>query len=69
MPGDRFWLMTRPLARWFLRQVELWNRPWELLEPLLHTPNAEDAFAAWIEDLRGLGEVEEGDVTLLAICL
>jgi serine/threonine protein kinase len=67
--GDRFWLMTRPLARWFLRQVELWNRPWELLERLLHTPNAEEVFAAWVEDLRGLGELEDGDLTLLAICL
>ena len=61
--------MTRPLARWFLRQVGSWNRPWELLEPLLSTPSAEDAFGVWVEELRGQGELEEGDVTLLAVCL
>jgi hypothetical protein len=64
---DRFWLMTRPLARWFLRQVEAWERPWEMLEPLLDR-RGPGVFAEWVEGQRRAGGLGDGDLTLVAVC-
>src|SRR5262249_23004136 len=34
-PGDRLWLMTDALAKWFLEEVEACARPWQDLDRLL----------------------------------
>jgi hypothetical protein len=70
-PADRFWLMTDALAQWFLVQVEAGNKPWLALEPLLRSPaaDANEAFAAWIKNLRGSRELRNDDVTLMAVSL
>ncbi|MCI0456935.1 MAG: hypothetical protein L0Z62_08150 [Gemmataceae bacterium] len=67
-PGDTFWLMSRALGRWFLRQVQEWQRPWDLLEPLLDRPG-QAGFTEWVEELRQQGELGEGDVTLVGVYL
>jgi hypothetical protein len=67
-PGDTFWLMSQALGRWFLRQVQEWQRPWDLLEPLLERPG-QAGFAEWVEELRRQGEVGDGDITLMGVCL
>ncbi|MCC6418404.1 MAG: hypothetical protein IT429_09205 [Gemmataceae bacterium] len=65
--GDTFWLMTRPLGRWFLRQVEEWQKPWDVLGPLLERRGPR-GFAEWVEELRRAGELGDGDVTLMEVC-
>ena len=60
--------MSPALGRWFLRQVQEWQRPWDLLEPLLDRP-AQAGFAEWVEELRRQGEVGDGDITLMGVCL
>jgi hypothetical protein len=64
-PGDRFWLMTDALARWFLTRVEEGGKPWLALETLLAADDG--AFAAWIEDLRTARQLRNDDVTLLVV--
>jgi hypothetical protein len=72
-PGDRLWLMTDALAQWFLLQVESGGKPWLVLEPLMYTGidgfSAQQAFTAWIEELRAARRLRNDDVTLLAISL
>jgi hypothetical protein len=65
--GDRLWLMTDALAQWFLQIAELGHRPWELLEPLLHLPDAASNFKAWITTLREARQIRNDDVTLMAV--
>lgn len=67
--NDRFWLMTDALAQWWLAEHQAARRPWESLEPLLLPADAEEDFAAWIEDLRDRQQIRNDDVTLLAIWL
>jgi hypothetical protein len=65
--GDRIWLMTDALARWFLGQHEADARPWEALEQLWVEPDG--CFQAWVGQRRDRGELRNDDVTLLAIQL
>jgi hypothetical protein len=67
--GDELWLMTRPLARWFLRRIEEWQRPWEGLGALLDRGGSPRHFAAWVDELRAAGELADEDVSLVAVCL
>jgi hypothetical protein len=68
--GDRLWLMTDALAHWFLTQAEAGHKPWQLLNSLVNTadePSAQQAFAAWIGELRGARQLRNDDVTLVAV--
>jgi len=65
--GDRLWLMTDALAQWFLRRLEVGERPWELLEHLLTAPDGATCFSAWIGALRGATDIRNDDVTLMAV--
>ena len=67
--GDEFWLMTRPLVGWFLRRIEEWQRPWEGLGALLDRGGSPRHFAAWVDELREARELEDEDVSLIAVCL
>jgi hypothetical protein len=67
--GDEFYLMTSPLARWFLRHLEEWDRPWVVLGALLDRGGSPRAFTAWVDELREGHELEDEDTTLLAVCL
>jgi hypothetical protein len=66
--GDQFWLLTRSLARWFLEQVDAWQRPWDALEALLRKQAAERAFLTWVAELRERGAAD-GDAIALGVCL
>jgi hypothetical protein len=68
-PNDDLWLMTSNLARWFLQQVESWNKPWNDLERALRDPRPEEAFAELMERLRKFQRLGEGDVTVLLVRL
>ncbi len=67
--ADEFWLMSRPLARWFLRRIEEWHRPWEVLGALLDREGAPRAFTSWVDELREHRELEDEDITLVGLCL
>jgi hypothetical protein len=64
--GDRLFLMTDALAEWFLHAHESGRHPWNAVEPLLSAERPEEAFSAWVEQLRGDG-LRDDDVTLLTI--
>jgi hypothetical protein len=66
-PGDRLFLMTDALARWFLSGIEAGTRPWLPLEALFAEPD--DAFAAWIGRVRADRQVRNDDTTLVSIWL
>jgi hypothetical protein len=66
-PGDRLWLMTDALAKWFLEQVEVGGRPWEELDRLLLAPAPQSAFADWVTALRDAGRLRNDDVTLMLL--
>jgi hypothetical protein len=68
-PGDRLFLMTDALARWFLTAVEAGGKPWMSLEHLLELPDPDLAFAAWVERLRGERHLRNDDTTLVAVGL
>ena len=65
MEGDRLWLMTDALARWFLVEVEAGRRPWADLEALLGQPDEE--WAAWVETLRDRRELRNDDTTIVVV--
>ena len=65
--GDQFFLMTDALAQWFLRDQERGGRPWDAAKLLLSAARPEEAFAAWIKELREYGGLRNDDVTLLAV--
>jgi hypothetical protein len=65
--GDRLFLMTDALARWFLHAHERGGRPWEAITPLLSAGRPEEAFTTWVEGLRAAGGLRDDDVTLLVI--
>jgi hypothetical protein len=67
LPWDRLFLMTDALAQWFLRAHEQGRRPWESVAPLLSAARPQEAFAAWIEDLRRRDGMRNDDVTLLSV--
>src|SRR5262245_1264051 len=64
-PGDRLWLMTDALARWFLLEFEAGNRPWEGLERL----GDAGTFAAWVEGQREARRLRNDDTTLVGVLL
>jgi len=66
LPRDQFWLMTDALAQWFLIQVEHGGKPWQIVECLLHRPDA-SVFAEWVEQLRRSRQLRNDDVTLLGV--
>jgi hypothetical protein len=68
-PGDRLWMMTDALAKWFVQATEQGQRPWESLEPLLTNPDAAASFGSWIAALRASHQIRNDDVTLLAVWL
>lgn len=63
--GDRLWMMTDALARWYLERIEKKERPWELLEDLCD--GSDEDFAAWVGLLRSSKQLRNDDTTLLAI--
>ncbi len=68
--GDRLWLMTDALAQWFLAQAEAGHKPWQQLNSLVNTADkasAQQAFSAWVEELRGARQLRNDDVTLVAV--
>ncbi len=65
--GDEFWVMNRALAKWFVRQVGEWQRPWEVMGTWIDRHGA--GFATWVDERRAARELEGGDVTLMAVCL
>jgi hypothetical protein len=65
--GDRFFLMTDALAQWFLGACERGGRPWKALAAVLSAPRPREAFAEWVEGLRGSAALRDDDVTLLMI--
>jgi len=83
--GDRFLLMTDALGQWFLRQRERVHKPeapakgsslagasglYGGCDCIMNVMTADQAaFAAWISDLRGRGELRNDDVTLIDIRL
>jgi hypothetical protein len=75
--GDRFWLMTDALARWFLVGQEAGFRPWQHLGEILDGPEGgggvgrptPSALADWVEGLRDAGALRNDDVTLISVAL
>ena len=65
--GDRLFLMTDALAEWFLHAHESGRRPWEAVDRLLSLERPEEAFAAWVEQLRDGDGLRDDDATLLVI--
>ncbi|MDI2132152.1 hypothetical protein [Yinghuangia seranimata] len=63
--GDRFYLASDAMAAWFLRQVEVGRKPWDLLRALDYAGPRD--LAAWVERRRGAGELRNDDVTLVRI--
>ncbi len=66
-PGDRLWLMTDALAKWFLEQVERCGQPWTELGCLLQALSPQQAFTDWVSALRDVGTLHNDDVTLLVL--
>ena len=64
--GDQFLLMTDALGRWFAEGVENGSRPWEAL---LAASSAPEMFAQWVAERRDAGEMNNDDVTLLALAI
>ena len=64
--GDRFYLMTDALARWFLLCTETGSDPWQGLPRV--AAFADDAsFAEWIDSLRSRREIKNDDCTLMVV--
>jgi hypothetical protein len=64
--GDTFYLMTDALACWFLRAVELNQKPWEILRDFA-TSDEMASFSDWIANLRKAHLIRNDDVTLLRV--
>ena len=62
--GDDFLLMTDALAAWFLKASENGEQPWQ---KLAEVTVSQDAFEAWITELRRQDAVRNDDVTLIHI--
>jgi len=67
--GDRLLLMTDALAHWFLRRHEAGDRPWQELAPFAAGPEANAAFAEWVEGRRRSDGLRNDDVTLALIAV
>lgn len=66
-PGDRLWLMTDALAKWFLHRAEEGGKPWRDFERLAGC--VPEAFAGWVSRLRSTRELRDDDTTLLGVLL
>jgi hypothetical protein len=66
-PGDRLWLMTDALARWFLARAEAGKKPWRDLEALLES--GDERFADWVGKLRASKKLRNDDTTLVAVSI
>jgi hypothetical protein len=66
-PGDRFWLMTDAMARWYLERVEAGEKPWLLVEQLCE--GSEEEFNDWVVFSRSTKRLRNDDTTLLAVLL
>jgi hypothetical protein len=66
-PGDRLLLMTDALSRWFLSRAEAGGAPAGEVEGLLG--QGEEAFAAWVRQLRDARQLRNDDTTMVAVCL
>ncbi|MFQ3679804.1 MAG: hypothetical protein SNJ60_04775 [Pseudanabaenaceae cyanobacterium] len=64
-PGDEFWLVTDALAQWIWRQVEGVASPWGQSREWVD----QTAFAVWVEQARGAGELHNDDTALLRVVL
>lgn len=64
---DMFWMMTDALACWFFKECEAGHKPWEKLGTFLTSQEGDQDFAAWVDELRNNQEIQNDDVTLLAI--
>ena len=65
MAGDRLWLMTDALARWFLVEKEAGRRPWRRLEEIRERPDEE--WGAWVETLRDTRALRNDDTTAVVV--
>ncbi len=66
-PGDRLWLMTDALSRWFLARAEEGQKPWHELDALLEQDD--EQFSDWVERLRATRKLRNDDTTLVVISL
>lgn len=62
--GDRFFLCTDALAKWFLAKWEKREKPWSELQ----TINSQEDFDNLVVYLRGEFQVRNDDMTLITIC-
>jgi hypothetical protein len=62
-PGDVFILATDALAQWCLRSVESGQPCW----PVLIGCNNQEAFRAWVDDLRSNHQIRNDDVSMLLV--
>jgi hypothetical protein len=65
--GDRFWLMTDAVAEWCLQQETAGRAPWAKLEDMISAPNAQAAFARWVDELRNGRELRNDDTTVVLV--
>ncbi len=68
-PGDRLLMMTDALAQWCLAQHEAGRCPWSQITSLLASPTGRMDFEVWVDEQRNTGQLQNDDVTLLAIDL
>ena len=66
-PGDRLFLMTDALSKWFLAEHESGKRPWRAIEEFLDGPD--EAFADWVGRLRSAKALKDDDTTLVVVSL
>jgi hypothetical protein len=65
--GDTFLLLSDALAQWAMRRHEARRPPWPELHAILRNPDADAAFAVWVESMWAGKELKTDDVTVLAI--
>jgi hypothetical protein len=65
--GDRLWLMTDALSRWFLARTEAGKKPWRELEGLLD--REDEHFTEWVQGLRAARKLRNDDTTLVAVSM
>lgn len=66
--GDQFFLVTDALAAWFLKDVEINGRPWEILRDIGCGADPQQ-FEDWVEGERASGRMRNDDVTLIHVDL
>ena len=66
-PGDRLLLLTDALAQWFLQTQEGGDQAVKGFSAVLCSDQPDEAFIAWIEQLRDKNGLRNDDVTLLAV--